>query len=228
MAMTMHMKNDSLDVDLTASGLVDFKTGAGSFSIKSAALTAEMLMDGRTVWMKLPDATTAAVPELAGKWMSFPLPMASTAGSGVLGPNQATSLLDTLRSAGGTIVDLGDERVNDVDAHHYAVSIDLEQAIASLPEDQRAVAEGGLSRIGLTGRMPVDVWLNADGLPVRSMFDLRSSGTEMHVQMDLSDFGVPVHITPPPADQVVDISSQTTASFSASTTATFTAPTSAP
>ena len=124
-------------------------------------------------------------------------------------PGTATGYLDSLRGAGGTVVDLGAEDINGVSAHHYAVTVDLDKAFASLSPEDRAKAEAGMAALGTDGRLPMDVWLSDAGLPVRTVFDTGTSAAgamlSMHMQMDLTDFGVPVNITPPPADQVLNV-----------------------
>lgn len=211
MTMTMDMKGQAvpaMSMSMTAEGLIDFTSRAGSFSMDGFGQHFEMLTDGTTFWMQMPSLATAGHPELADKWIATPLPTDAGASGGLFGPGEATSFLDVLRGVGGTIVDLGAEAVNGVDAHHYAVAIDLDKAMASLPPDEKARAEQGLAVFGVDRLLPVDVWITDAGLPVRTVFDVgREPGSPLsfHIQMDLADFGTPVHITAPPADQVIDM-----------------------
>ena len=210
MTMTMSVTGAAMSgmaMNMSAEGVVDFVTGAGSFSMAGTGMSFEMVTDGTTLWMKMPAGMPGQPAAFADKWLKMPLPAGAELSAGMFGPGQATSFLDALRGAGGTVVDLGTEEVNGVDAHHYAVSVDLERALAEVPEDQRANAEQAMKMFG-SQHMPIDVWLSGDGLPVRMVFDMGGSAglpVKMHMQMDMTDFGVPVTITPPPADQVVDI-----------------------
>lgn len=208
MTMTMTMEGEGMSMDMSAEGVVDFVSGAGTFKMTGFGADFEMITDGKTMWMHVPNF--AALPHVGKEWIAFPTSNGAGTMSGLFGPDQATGFLDTLRGVGGEIEDLGTEEVNGVDAHHYGVTIDMARALESIPDDERADAEAGMAMLGGDATMPVEVWLSDGGLPVRVTFDI-GGGTgvtpmEMHMQMDLTDFGLPVEITPPPADQVLNIS----------------------
>jgi hypothetical protein len=101
-----------------------------------------------------------------------------------------------------------------VSTTHYNVVVRLADAIAAAPESQRAQAKEALDQLDQLGasEMPVDVWITDDGIPVRQVmtFDGASgvsalAGLKMKVTVDLSDFGAPVKVDIPPADQVQQI-----------------------
>ena len=199
MTMVMDMKGGGSSSRMTANGVVDFVSGAGTFSFTGFGIDFELRTDGKTIWMKVPGQPAGAKP-----WVAFPLsavPGASP-GIGMFGPGQATGFLDALRGVGTDIKDLGEEDVNGVHTHHYGVTVDVHDALEQVPEDQRAQAEAGLSMLGVN-EMPMEVWLSSDGLPIRTVFSFGgTSQFNVAMQMDLTDFGVPVHVEPPPADQV--------------------------
>ena len=55
--------------------------------------------------------------------------------------------------------------------------------------------------------LPVDVWIDGDGLLRRLRMDLPFEGQHMSMVMDLDEYGVDVAVEAPPADQVTDLSS---------------------
>jgi hypothetical protein len=61
---------------------------------------------------------------------------------------------------------------------------------------------------GLLGsEMPVDVWIDDDGLLRRMSMDMSVAGQTAHLQMEIWDYGVDVNVEAPPADQVGDMGS---------------------
>jgi hypothetical protein len=62
-----------------------------------------------------------------------------------------------------------------------------------------------------TDKMPMDVWIGQDKLVRRIAYRMAipvaaTGGTmKMDVQLDLFDFGVPVHVTAPPAREVAEL-----------------------
>jgi hypothetical protein len=86
--------------------------------------------------------------------------------------------------ASGDFEVVGQETVEGVDATHYRLTTD--EGEAALPD-------------GLTS---VDVWIGADDLPVRTEVGVTEPIST--VSIVYSDWGVPVDIQPPPADQVLD------------------------
>ena len=70
---------------------------------------------------------------------------------------------------------------------------------------------GGRTVHGTLGTVPADVWINDDDRVVKmhlvidgSAFD--TSGGTADLTMQITDFGVPVDVQPPPADETSDLS----------------------
>lgn len=99
---------------------------------------------------------------------------------------------------------------------HYRAQADLGDALADLPEAQREVLEPQIETLRDAGmdELPIEVWIDDDGLPrrMRTTMEFPDSGsgvpagTAMSVEIDFFDFGEPVSITLPTADQVTDMS----------------------
>ncbi len=121
------------------------------------------------------------------------------------------SALDMLRGAGAdaTVVD-EDVLVNGVSTTHYRGTIDLAAAAAELPEDQA-------SRIPDLGDIPnpgYDIWVDSSDRIVRASLDVtvpappsaEVGSVTVNVMLNQSDFGKPVSVTAPPAEDVVSLS----------------------
>jgi hypothetical protein len=145
-------------------------------------------------------------------WLSLtPEDLGTTAdalglGAGAYDPS---SVLESLRGVSGEPTVVGTDVVRGVPTTHYAATVDLADALAQLPEDQRAMVEAQLGKLG-DGAIPIDVWVDDDGLPRRLAMDmgqmLGSLGLGGDVSavmtMELFDYGVPVDIEVPSPDEV--------------------------
>ena len=57
-----------------------------------------------------------------------------------------------------------------------------------------------LTGADLEGSLPVDVWIDDDGLPVL----IRSEGTDFRLELEVLEWDVPVEVAAPPADEVAE------------------------
>jgi hypothetical protein len=168
----------------------------------------EMIVDGSTIYMRVPMLTYIGGPS---GWLSMnpeDMGMSSDAlglGAGTYDPS---SIIESLRGAGGEPEVVGTEDVRGVETTHYRATVDLDDAIAQVPEDQRAFIEAQLEQLG-DSSIPLDVWVDAEGLPRRMRLDMgdllgQAMGAEVGVvmTMDFFDYGVPVDIQVPSPDEV--------------------------
>jgi hypothetical protein len=167
--------------------------GSGSSPILYMQLPAlDKYLNGKT-WMK---ADLAALAQKAGVDLGQLLQQA-----GSQDPTKALQMLESV----GNVSKAGTATIDGVDTTEYSGTIDVQKAAAALgPEVEKVLAQSSITTI------PVDVWIGSDGL-VRRMHDTISY-TENGMQattdltLDLTDFGTQVTVTPPPADQTVDVS----------------------
>ncbi len=168
-----------------------------------------VVVDGETAYLQLPMLATLTGTD---GWVSMgpdDLGMGADLGIGA-GAYDPSKLLESLRGVGGEPTVVGEEAVRGVDTTHYRVEVDLDEALANVPEAQRDTVEASLDQLGdLEGAaIPVDVWIDDDGLPRRVQLDLSTAlgaiagdGT-MQMTMELFDYGEAVDIEVPPADEV--------------------------
>jgi hypothetical protein len=122
-----------------------------------------------------------------------------------------TQGLQYLQGLSGDVTTVGDDTVNGEHAVHYRASIDyskLGDNLDSFPADVR-------SHLNALGPVPVDVWINDDDQAVKvhmaldgAMMGLPGAGS-VDMTMEMSDFGAPLDVQAPPADETTDISALT-------------------
>jgi hypothetical protein len=221
MSMTMETGFGGEHFKITGDGVTDFVTGDSALTMQFGSIgsepggSIETLVVDRVAYVKMPK-TLFGGPLGSGKWMKMPnLGDASSAvpGLGQSDPSQFLAYLETV-SAGVTKV--GTETIRGVDTTHYTASLDPAKAgsRADVPPSLRDDLSKILEKHGVPLTIPADVWVDSDGIARRIQLKLdlgKLAGTDggsdlpvMTVSIDLYDFGVPVHVEAPPADQVTE------------------------
>jgi hypothetical protein len=121
------------------------------------------------------------------------------------------AMLDKIKSS-GTITATLKEEVDGQPTTHYTITIDLKKMLASLGSGDAMAAEVNQEiNAGLTSE-PLDIWVDSENLPVKfsesvSMPNPVQQGKTITVATTgtYTDWGQPVTITAPPADQVGSI-----------------------
>jgi hypothetical protein len=204
-AMSMTAHATGTEISFRGDGVTEFRTGRAHFTMSVMGSKVEIISDGSTMYLH-----TDGMPGSSKPWVSAPV--SQLQGQTSFGSvDSAAGFLDALRGIGAnSIQQLETAEVNGVEATHFRTSISIADALAAAPEAQRAQAEASLQQLEALGasRMPVDVWVTDDGLPVRQVmtFDAKSGGimpaVSVELRVDLSDFGKPVDVDVPPPDQV--------------------------
>jgi hypothetical protein len=120
------------------------------------------------------------------------------------GNEDPTKALQMLQSV-GNVSKVGTATIDGVDTTEYSGTIDVQKAAAALGPGYEKLLSG--SKVT---SIPVDVWIGSDGL-VRRLhenlsYDVNGTQATTDLTMNLTDFGAPVTVTTPPADQVIDLS----------------------
>lgn len=171
-----------------------------------------VVADGATSYLRMP-----MLEALTGNddWLSVTpedLGMASEAlGAGGFGPaSNPAQMLETLRGVSDELDEVGPEEVRGEETIRYHAQVDLEEAIAQIPDELRPQLEAQLG--ALTGTLPVDVWLGTDGLVRRlsmdmsELLDQASAGSGVSMEagslvMEFFDYGTDVDVDIPDADE---------------------------
>jgi hypothetical protein len=218
LSMTMHVAVQGRTVDLTATGTgsVDFATGATDVSVTYGGLrelTGTQIREistGGQVYVQFSGPAFASLGA-DGRWVTVPVGTGPGSADGGLSQSDPSGMLQALAADGDTVTPTGPSTVDGVAVDTYHVTIDKAAAErrvagAGLPPAASRAAEQFLSGADLS----MDVAVDPSGSTVRqvtvdldaSLGGLQATGS---VVERFSDYGTPVSITPPPADQVVPL-----------------------
>ncbi len=123
--------------------------------------------------------------------------------------------LEALRAVTSDVETVGAETLRGVQITHYRALIDPSELAAPAPADEQETTESLVDQIvGETGlgEMPLDVWIDGDGLVRRLMMAISakdpstSQASDVSLAFEIWDYNEPVTIELPPASQVVDAS----------------------
>lgn len=225
-AGTSKSKSAKFSMEGNFGGQATKASGQGRFDGDNSAMSMTMDMVGqqmemrflnKTLYVKMPAAAAA------GKaWIKLSAdgsdPMSKALGGSLdkmSGQSDPTQVLDQISKA-GKITKSEQTTLDGKPATHYTVDVDF----AKLADQQ---APGGLPAAaaeqlkGKNVHFPIDIWLNSDQLPVQIKMDMTpmmtalgapgsAAAAGMVMTMHYSDWGTPVDVQAPPADQVGDFS----------------------
>jgi len=166
-----------------ATGVIDYANGKGEldFAGKSDSSQLRALFIGHVLYVGA---------EVGGRMYWFKEPAGETIGADRFMPGpDATSpdrVLKELIASSKKVDKLGSEEIRGVATTHYRAHLDE----AKLGKDS-VEASGGV----------VDAWIDGQELPRR--IQVHYSGGDGAAVVDLFDFGVPVDVEAPPADEIV-------------------------
>jgi predicted small lipoprotein YifL len=170
--------------------------------------TATIVFAGGVMYMKMP-FLSSQVPN--GKpWVKLDLRAAAKSVGVDLGSFGAVDPKQGLQQllASGDVKKVGTDTIGGVETTHYHAVVDTAR-MAKVPAPQRRKLRQLLK--GMDGSAPVDVWIDGDGRVRRESmsFDYGAGlqSTQASMTMDFTDFGSPVDVTVPAADEVTDLQS---------------------
>lgn len=234
--ITMQIPEQEGPVTLSGEGAFDYEARRGRLTYDFGELFAalgqtlpgadepvEIVLDGNVFYMKF-GLLSNLVPGVK-PWIKFDLE--SLAGREGLDLSQFQSInqgdpsqiLEYLRAA-GSVEEVGTEEVRGVETTHYKGVIDLDRVAGLAPADVRDQLRQSIDQLeeqtGLS-ELPVEVWIDGDGLPARIQYSFDGSvlsggegeGFTTIFTMELYDWGADVTVEPPPASEVTDSSELT-------------------
>lgn len=182
-------------------------------------LNGEVIFEGFVFYMRFP--VLSNVLQGGKEWLKFDAAAISEAQGIDLGqftqvgqadPSQA---LQYLKAVSGDVEDKGSEQVRGVETTHYSATVDLRKFPDVLPEEQREqarqAADALVKQLGGNAELPMDVWVDDDGLIRRQRFEFAfeppGGGKKVSFRYDIElyDFGVDVAVEPPPPSETTDL-----------------------
>jgi len=204
-------------VTVTANGQIDFASGDASLSMTvPSAGAVQLVLVKPTLYLQLPSSLGSILP--AGKsWVSLNLDSASTSalgssfsqlsGSADLS-SQGLAYLQGISTDG--VHTIGPDTVRGVATTEYSATIDLTKAVPRGDAAAQAALQKLRDSTGLS-TVPIKVWIDAQGqvrrVVVQQALTVGGKSVTADVTIEYFDFGAPVAVAPPPADQTVDLSS---------------------
>jgi LppX_LprAFG lipoprotein len=200
----------------TGNGESDMANGRMQMTMDFTGLPAQLTQNGSTAEFVLADKVMyLKMPFLSGmlpggkQWMKVDLAAAAKqAGTslGSFGQLDPQQWLQQLLASNDT-KKLGSDTVQGEQMTHYRTTIDPDKAISKVPAAQRAAVRKAMKQIGMS-TIPVDVWVDGKGLLRQESLSLTMGqglqNATMKMTYDMHDFGQPVNVEVPPADQVFD------------------------
>jgi hypothetical protein len=200
---------------VTFDGGSNFEHRAAEYSVDAAAIGLAASGKVRVRFIRgieylsldaLEGGTSSTTPQLAGKkWLR--LNPSDFGGDTQIGQSNPSAGLDALRGVTGDVKKAGRETVRGASTTRYRAQLDLDQAVAKAPEDQRTEVAGTVQALG-SGTVPADVWLDGKGRvrKLRLSVGSTSAGNKGSVVFEYFDLGTKVSVDEPPASEVVDFS----------------------
>jgi hypothetical protein len=236
MHMSMDITSSALGAPLTATGtgVIDLRDHSSTMSLAmnlgddsqvtqqlgSSTLRVDTILNGATAYVKMPAALISALGTSGRPWIKVDLAqLSSIPGLSSLadGPNTSdpSQTLQMLQSVSGSVVNLGQGRVDGAETTRYQANLSLARLADSLPSTERSLGRQVLStlqRAAPGGEFPVDVWIDAHHFVRRVVTSLELSlptGENLQevVTVDVGDYGPQTPPATPPADKVFDASS---------------------
>lgn len=219
---TAHL-NISLDASSSGTSFTGTGTGGIDFTNHAAQLHVDMSVAGQTIGVD--EILTGQTIYIGGNfgghslselvpgksWMSIDLSSLGSAlgqSSGALGGGtNPAAMLQLLAERGNTVVPIGSSVIDGTNVQGYSVTFDTaaiqsKLQSTSLPSWVRqAISQANFSQLVMK------VYVDGSDTLRRTVFDMQMTVSNSPVQLsettDYSDFGTPLHISAPPADQVV-------------------------
>ena len=235
MSMTMQLSGggSGQSATVSAAGGIDFahQTSSMTFGVSgigSRTMHMNMRLVGGAIYMQLPSGLGRGLP--SGKsWTKIDIAAISRQ-TGVIPGLSGGSMtaidpseeLNFLRGVSKSVRPAGTETVRGVQTERYHVVIDPRRALAKVSGTARC-GLGAAARVFGSTTIPADVWIDQQGRLRQMRMTIATpaaAGISMSVQMNLFDFGVPIHVSAPPASEVYDLTPQLAANIPSACTTT--------
>jgi hypothetical protein len=163
-----------------------------------------IVVAGNTVYFQTRNTTTASGDP--GWWQVNVAEGALPGGTDepIAGVPNGRDYLAYLRNLSGDVTDEGDTEIDGVVVHHYRAAVDLSKAFSNAGLDAQQDQLAQLEQQGVHLDAEMDAFIDDNGLPRRVTMKISAEGFSFDVRLDFVDYGAPVDIVEPPAEQVVE------------------------
>ena len=206
-------------VNLTGSGVLDFTNSLADLTVStsssSSSLVEHEMMSGTQMYLSISGGGQSISNVVPGKtWVLYSLPAVSSPaiGSGVGNP---ITQIQMLTAKGNAVSSLGLSTIDGTSVAGYSI---VPNAALIAQREERFLASSGFTGAQLSmarqvskamGNLHFNVWIDSSNLLRRMTFSaggtVRGAAFSEEMRMDLSNFGAPVTVAIPSADQVVSL-----------------------
>jgi Protein of unknown function (DUF2510) len=211
MSFTMTFSGLGLHEQLTGQGAFDYADDVGTVTVNvpvgGQQQSEQVIDDGGTVYVSLGGLLGQLA--LGKSWVSAS-PGQLSSGGGELGGgfsqwDDPGGMLQQLQQAGATVTSDGATTFDGTPVTEYSVTLPssaIQKDLGSLPSSLQQVASG-LSLPNLTEKVYVESGSLLRGIDIPFSFAVTGKTFSMDMQMEFSNYGTPVTVTPPPASEVM-------------------------
>jgi hypothetical protein len=203
---TIH-KTSAFSLDLGSLSSV-LGSASGGASIPSKV---QVVSTGSALYVYLP--SLASRVRKGAEWIKFTSSAVPSSVTKGVKPSDFTNVDPTKAlqqlTASVTVHKAGTATVRGTPTTHYRVSVDTTKLVSLVPKSQQASLTKSLSTLKLK-TVPIDVYVSHGGYVRRVSASLShlavqkgSAPVSLSLQVDLYDFGIHVHVSPPPAAKTV-------------------------
>jgi len=213
-ASTAHMTLTGDVAGMSMTGEGDLRFGADDAAISMNMSTTEgnmsmVFLDG-VLYMKLPQELEAGKP-----WIKIDSSTNSEIAAALGSANEQLSKSVDPRKAlqefekAGEITDSEETEIDGKKVTHYTITVDA-QKLVDTQTDPAAKAEAQKAVDAGMKEFPVEVWIDEEGLPARFAMEMAApdgsgSTATVKMQVDYTQWGEPVDIAAPPAEQIAEL-----------------------
>jgi len=222
--VSMEASSAGQTMTVTGQGLYDGDNSKFSMSMDSDGKKMDILFVDKALYFKL-DAADKAEMKTDKEYVKISAdgqdPMSQLLGkmmSKAVKDSDPSRTLEQVAKA-GKIKNADQVQLNGELTNHYVIDIEVEKAIAlvvgeagvPLPPEAQKQIDAKLKGKNVT--IPTELWLNADNLPLQVTMDqtafMKALGApgegSSKATIKYTDWGTPITVTAPPADQVGDL-----------------------
>ena len=206
------------EADLTAGDFVANVTANGP---GEALVERELIVDGHFYMGMTVDGTNISTITSGRQWIDMPIPVADTTGSLGTGTVDPLNQLQLLTKHGNTVRPLGTSVIGGATVSGYAITpgrraLDQEIRTQKFTENLSAAEREQLREVAHSfSAFMMDVWFDSSGLMRRMKVNIGTTTASGSVVMTFENYGTPVNVSPPAADDVISYSAFLAAAQSA-------------
>ena len=203
MTMNMSLSNMGEEVNATMEGEADFATGDASLTMRfmdpssSGFLEYRMLVVDQVMYFQPP-----GMEQTSGKWMKIDLD--GMTGVPTIGMDPQM-YVDFLNDASDKFETVGEEEVRGVPTTHYRVEVNVDTLLDTFAGNADLGAEPEEIKSELGDALPVEIWIDGDGLLRRETVSLTMGESgPVELTVEIFDYGIDVNVEAPAPDEILE------------------------